>query len=81
MSNSSLKSNIITTGSKVILNNIDLFAAASNNKAVRTISGTYYIYSSERINGKIRITNSSANVGKTPQGLYVTGWIKYTDIK
>ena len=81
MSNSSSKNNIITTGSKVILNNVDLFAAASNNKAVRTISGTYFIYSSERINGKIRITNSSANVGKTPQGLYVTGWIKYTDIK
>ena len=46
-----------------------------------TTEGTYYIWDNEVINGRIRITNSASNVGKTPVGSYVSGWVKTSDIK
>jgi hypothetical protein len=39
------------------------------------------VYSDEVIKGRIRITNKKENVGKTPVGNYVTGWVNVSDIK
>ena len=43
-------------------------------------SGTYYLYDGQVVNGRMRITNSAANCGKTPAGSYVTGWVNKADI-
>ncbi len=64
-----------TSGQKITLSNTKLYASSTAKSAVTTKSGTYYIYSSSIENGRIRITNSSKNVGKTPINNYVTGWI------
>ena len=68
-------------GDKVVLNNTGIYSSATATKSTSKKSGTYYIYNNEIINGRMRITNSSKNVGKTPIGNYVSGWIKVSDIK
>ena len=59
-------------GAKVLLSKVKLYAGSTSRLASATKTGTYYIWSSEIINNRIRITNSPANVGKLGQ---VTGWI------
>ncbi|MCM1544693.1 MAG: hypothetical protein NC110_05270 [Ruminococcus sp.] len=66
---------VIKSGSKIALSSEPLYAASSSKSAVRSISGTYYIYDAKVMNGRIRITNSASRVGKTPAGSNVTGWI------
>lgn len=68
-------------GDKITLRSVALYSSASASNYSSKKSGTYYIYSNEVLNGKIRITNSASNVGKTPIGNYVTGWVKVSDIK
>ena len=70
----------IKTGSSIKLSNTSVYASAGNSRASFSKSGIYYIYSSEVINNRIRITNSPSNVGKTPIGNYVTGWINVKDV-
>lgn len=60
-------------GEKLTLQDEPLFYTAYDTKPVDTKSGTYYRWDAAVINGKIKITNSAANVGKYGQ---VTGWIK-----
>ena len=62
-------------GTKLVLNNKALYSSSSSTKSVVDLNGTYYVYSSEVINNRIRVTNSLSNVGKEPVGKYVTGWI------
>lgn len=71
----------ITAGATLNLNKVPLFSSASIKKYGNTISGIYYIYNNEIVNERIRITNSLSNVGKTPIGNYVTGWVRTSDIK
>lgn len=71
----------LKAGAKITLKSIDLYTSATATKSSAKKSGTYYIYSSETSNGRIRITNSASNVGKTPAGSYVSGWVKTSDIK
>lgn len=68
-------------GDRITLRSVALYASASTSNYSSKKSGTYYIYSNEVLNGRIRITNSASNVGKTPIGNYVTGWVKVSDIK
>ena len=70
----------LKAGTKVTLKSVELYASATDTKSSGKKSGTYYIYSSETSNGRIRITNSTSNVGKTPAGTYVSGWVKISDI-
>ena len=70
----------LTAGTKVTLSNATLYSSATATSGGKK-SGTYYIYSSEVVNNKIRITNSASNVGRTPIGNYVTGWVKTSEIK
>lgn len=67
----------ISTGDKVILKNVALYASSTSTKVTTHKTGTYYIWSADVKNGKIRITNSKANVGKVA---CVTGWIDVDDI-
>ena len=71
----------LKAGTKVTLKSVELYASATDTKSSGKKSGTYYIYSSETSNGRVRITNSASNVGKTPVGSYVSGWVKTSDIK
>ena len=71
----------LKTGEKITLKNADLYASATSGKAASKKSGTFYIYDDDISNNRIRITNSASNVGKTPAGNYVTGWVKTSDIK
>ena len=72
--------NILSTGSEINLNNVSLYASATSSNAVSKKSGKFYVYSDSNSNGRIRITNSKSNVGKTPAGSYVTGWINVSDL-
>lgn len=66
----------IETGSALSLQKVDLFSTSTKAEKSSAISGTYYVWSKTSVNGRIRITNSKSNVGKTGQ---VTGWIKQVD--
>lgn len=68
----------ITTGKKLTLTNIPCYASSTEKTNFKKKSGTYYVWSKEIVNGRIRITNSKSNVGKSGQ---VTGWIdkKYAE--
>ena len=70
----------LTAGTKVTLSNTTLYSSATATSGSKK-SGTYYIYSNEISNGRIRITNSASNVGRTPIGNYVNGWVKTSEIK
>lgn len=67
---------IYTKGRKVTLTNASLYKNSSTKKATKKISGEYYIYDGEKINGRYRITNKAKNCGKKPIWLYVTGFIE-----
>lgn len=72
--------NTIEAGMKIELNNTPIYSNASSNNSANKKTGTYYTYDNKIVSGKIRITNSIDNVGKTPVGNYVTGWISVSDI-
>lgn len=66
-------------GTKITLNKVPLYASATTGNG-RLISGTYWLYDGVNVSGRYRITNSPSNVGKTPIGTYVTGFINKSDI-
>lgn len=68
----------LSSGTKLTLKNVALYVSAGAATRAATRSGTYYVWSENVVNGRIRITNSTANVGKSGQ---VTGWISYADAK
>lgn len=67
-------------GAKITLSQATLYASATAANGSKK-SGTFYIYDGQTVNGRMRITNSAANVGKTPVGQYVTGWVKRSEMK
>lgn len=69
-------SSTLKGGAKLILATISLYSTSVATSTTITKSGIYYIWSDEVVNGKIRITNSIANVGVKGQ---VSGWIKVDD--
>ena len=71
--NSTLKA-----GAKLNLKNVALYASSSAKTKAGSKTGTYYLWSTEIVNGRVRITNKTANVGKSGQ---VTGWINHADAK
>lgn len=68
----------LNAGTKLALKNVALYGSSSTATKSGTKTGTYYVWSKEVINNRIRITNSISNVGKSGQ---VTGWINVTDAK
>lgn len=57
---------------KLALNGVPLFAASTATHTAARANGTYYLWSVHPINGRYRITNRTANIGRAGQ---VTGWI------
>lgn len=70
-------SSSVTAGAKVTLSSTKLYASSTASSSSGTKTGTYYIWDSSVINGRVRITNTSSNVGKSGQ---VTGWVNVSDI-
>ncbi len=66
-------------GDKVTLKGTKLYSTSDAQRHINVISGDYYIYDDKTLNGRVRITNSKANVGKTPIGKKVTGYIEKGD--
>ncbi|NLZ46668.1 MAG: N-acetylmuramoyl-L-alanine amidase [Clostridiales bacterium] len=69
----------LTKGNKLLLKDVSLFVSATA-KTGNKKTGTYYIYDGAVVNSRLRITNKLANCGKSPIGMYVTGWIRKSDI-
>lgn len=66
----------VPAGTALKLVNTELYASAKAKNYSSKKTGTYYIWSVDTINGKVRITNSEKNVGVKGQ---VTGWITTDD--
>ena len=70
------KSAVWSKGQKVTIRaNTPLFASAETTAISKRISGTYYIYDGNAVNGRYRITTKAEYCGKTPAGKYVTGYV------
>ena len=67
----------IKAGAKVTLNKTKLYASSTSGSAAGTKTGTYYLWDGSVKSGRIRITNTSSNVGKSGQ---VTGWVNVSDL-
>lgn len=67
-----------TTGAQVKLANTKVFGSSDAKAAAGTKTGNFYLWSNQIVNGRVRITNSKTNAGKSGQ---VTGWVNTTDIK
>lgn len=66
----------LKAGAKLSLKGVSLFASAYAKTPASHKTGTYYLWGTEVINGKVRITNRPSNVGVTGQ---VTGYIDLAD--
>jgi GH25 family lysozyme M1 (1,4-beta-N-acetylmuramidase) len=73
--NELLKIKNIKKGDAIVLNKEPLYANATTAKVSSHVSGTYYIYDGVKVDGRYRITNSKARVGKAPAWLNVTGYV------
>lgn len=60
-------------GKTVKLSKKPVYASASSKSSSGTLTGTYYYWNNEVINGRIRVTNAKSRVGVKGQ---VTGWIQ-----
>ena len=68
----------LKAGTKLTLNGVALYGSSGAATKANTKTGTYYLWDATVINNRVRITNSTANVGKAGQ---VTGWIAFADAK
>lgn len=66
-----------SSGQKVQLNNANLYSSATSSRRAAVKSGTYFLWSGEVVNGRIRITTSPEKVGVNGQ---VTGWVNTSDL-
>lgn len=62
-------------GDAVVLKDKPLYATASTDKAIKDVSGTFYIYDGKANHGRYRITNEAKKVNKKPISSNVTGWV------
>lgn len=63
---------------KLALKDVPLYISATSTEEKSRVSGTYYLWSSEEISGRVKITNNEKNIGVDGQ---VTGWIDKTEVK
>lgn len=70
------ESKAYAAGKSLALNNTPIYISATSKKIAGYKSGTYYVYDGNVINGRIRITNSAARVGKRPASENVTGYME-----
>ncbi|MDE7281302.1 MAG: hypothetical protein K2N36_06150, partial [Ruminiclostridium sp.] len=70
----------LRAGRRILLKDAELYAAAGEKRAVRRISGTFYLYDGKDFDGYYRICPSEKNVNAVPVGQNVTGWVKRDSI-
>lgn len=68
----------LRVGMALHLERTNLYIASASLAIAGVRTGTYYLWSTEVVNGRVRITNSTSNVGKYGK---VTGWINVDDAK
>ena len=68
---------VLAAGEKILLKDTPCYENESSAASYGKKSGTYFLWDNEARNGRIRITNSAARVGKTGQ---VTCWINLKDV-
>lgn len=68
----------IVAATKINLNNVNLYASSNTSNAARKLSGNYYVYDGQVVNGRVRITNSADKVGKGMSN--VTGWVDVASV-
>ena len=66
----------LVAGAELHLQRVPLYVSSTAVGAAGTVSGTYYVWSAEPADGRVRITNQADRVGQAGQ---VTGWISVTD--
>lgn len=64
-------------GQEIQLNNANLYSSATSTRRAAVKSGTYFLWSGEVVNGRIRITTSPEKAGVSGQ---VTGWVNTSDL-
>lgn len=64
-----------SAGTAIQLNNAPIYVSSDATSAATRVSGTYYIYDGTEILGRYRITDKSSDVGRSPIGEYVVGWL------
>lgn len=67
----------IAAGAAVALKNTKVYYTSTSASASFTKTGTYYLWDSSVVKGRIRITNAKSRVGKSGQ---VTGWVNVSDL-
>lgn len=68
----------VKAGVKVHLKDTPVYNSESAVKPIGTRTGTYFVWSDEVRNGRVRMTNSAAKVGESGQ---VSFWADVEDIK
>lgn len=76
--NTTTISSNLKAGQPVVLSNTALYNTATTDSVASRRSGTYYLWSTQVIENRIRITNTLDRVGVKGQ---VTGWLNVADIK
>ena len=66
----------LSAGTELTLKNTPLYVSSTAKNKASSKTGTYYVWNSTVVNGRIRITNKTSNVGVSGQ---VTGWIDVED--
>jgi len=67
---------VLAAGAELHLQRVPLYVSSTAVSAAGTASGTYYVWSAEPADGRVRITNAADRVGQAGQ---VTGWISVSD--
>lgn len=71
-------STTFAAGEQIILKSNNVYASSVSTAKATKKSGTYYIWSNQVVNGRIRITNAKNRVGVAGQ---VSGWVNVADFK
>ena len=75
-SSTTSKSSKLVAGTKYKLTNVTFYASSSAKTGTKK-TGVYYVWSTEVVNGRCRMTNMASRVGKEGQ---VSGWIDTKEI-
>ena len=65
-------------GAQLNLKGVALYGSSLTSKVANKLTGTYYLWSTKAVKGRVRITNLTKNVGKLFQ---ITGWISEKDAR
>ncbi len=71
---------IIQTGRRVTLSGVPIYSTSVIRRVSARVSGTYYIWDSEVVNGRVRITTRQSFAGRRPAAFFVTGWVNTYDL-